>query len=87
MQRLVGDGRALAEAQALARELAAFPQGAMRGDRISAKTQWGLSLQEAADNERRLGLEAIESGESRSGAKRFSAGEGRHGGTSLERRD
>ena len=79
VQRLVADGRALAEAQALARKLVEFPQGAMRGDRMSAKTQWGRSLDEAAREERRLGLDVLQSGESTSGAARFSAGAGRHG--------
>jgi enoyl-CoA hydratase len=79
VQRLVADGQALAEAQALARKLVEFPQGAMRGDRMSAKTQWGRSLDEAAREERRLGLDVLQSGESTSGAARFSAGAGRHG--------
>ena len=79
VQRLVDDGRALAEAQALARSLARFPQRAMRGDRISARTQWGRSLEDAAREERRGGLEALASGESQLGAQRFSQGAGRHG--------
>jgi enoyl-CoA hydratase len=79
VQRLVDDGRALAEAQTLASTLSEFPQGAMRGDRMSAKTQWGMSLEDAAVNERRIGVRVIESGESRSGAKKFSEGAGRHG--------
>lgn len=79
VERLVEDGAALGEAKALARQLAAFPQGAMRGDRMSAKTQWGKSLEDAANEERRLGLGVIESGESQSGARKFSEGAGRHG--------
>ena len=79
VQRLVEDGGALAAAQALARELVDLPQGAMRGDRMSTRTQWGKSLEEAARYERRLGLDVLESGESKSGADRFRAGAGRHG--------
>lgn len=79
VQRLVDDGQARVEAQALARNLAEFPQRAMRGDRISAKTQWGRSLDDAAREERRIGFDAITSGESRSGAQRFTEGAGRHG--------
>src|SRR5467141_971339 len=47
VERLVEPGRALAEAQALARQLAQFPQGAMRADRSSLLHQWSLSLEEA----------------------------------------
>lgn len=79
VQRLVDDGHALDAAHALARQLVEFPQGAMRGDRMSAKTQWGISLEDAVENERRIGVRVIESGESQSGARKFSAGEGRHG--------
>lgn len=79
VQRLVDDGQALEEARSVARKLAELPQGAMRGDRMSAKTQWGLGLEEAALAERRIGLGVIESGESLSGARRFGGGAGRHG--------
>ena len=79
VQRVVDDGHALDAAHALARQLADFPQGAMRGDRMSAKTQWGMSLEDALENERRTGVRVIESGESQAGARKFSAGEGRHG--------
>lgn len=81
VERLVDNGGALAEAQELARRLAAFPQGALRADRMRAKSQWSLSLEEAGDAERRGGLEVIVSGESQAGAKRFTEGQGRHGKT------
>jgi len=81
VERLVDTGGALAEAQELARRLAAFPQGALRADRMSAKSQWSLSLEEAGDAERRDGAVVIASGESQAGAKRFSQGQGRHGKT------
>ncbi len=77
--RLVDPGRALSEAIELARQLARFPQRCLRNDRLSAYQQWGLDMQEALENEARLGIEVIASGETAAGAARFAAGEGRHG--------
>ena len=77
--RVVEPGRALDEARALARELAAFPQGALRADRRSVHEQWGLPLADALAAEFRGGLEPVRSGETAAGAARFARGEGRHG--------
>ena len=77
--RLAEPGEALAVATELARQLAAFPQRCLRGDRRSALAQWGLDEREALVEETRLGLEVIRSGETRTGASRFTAGAGRHG--------
>jgi enoyl-CoA hydratase len=77
--RLVEPGRALDEARKLAREIAAFPSGALRVDRRSALNQWSLSLEEAADAEHRGGVDVLASGEAQQGAQRFSGGAGRHG--------
>jgi enoyl-CoA hydratase len=71
-----GDSRAAAEA--LARELARFPQLCMRHDRLSAYEQHDLPLQEALGNELRHGLVALEH-EALGGAARFAAGAGRGG--------
>jgi enoyl-CoA hydratase len=79
VNRLCEDGAALEVARQLAHELARFPQAAMRGDRLSALEQWGMGEDEAAANELRHGLRAIESGETERGAGAFSAGGGRHG--------
>lgn len=79
VERVVEPGTALAEAQALAAEIAAYPQGAMRGDRKSVLDQWSLSLHEAMLAEYREGSAAIRSGEAAEGARRFAEGEGRHG--------
>jgi enoyl-CoA hydratase len=79
VNRLVDSGRALDEAVGLARELATFPQTALRNDRLSAIEQWGLPFDEAMRVELRRGLEAIASGEALSGAERFAGGGGRHG--------
>jgi enoyl-CoA hydratase len=77
--RLVEPGTALREAVALARQLAAFPQGCLRSDRLSSYRQWALPLDDALREETRLGLEVIRSGETAAGAQRFAAGAGRHG--------
>jgi enoyl-CoA hydratase/carnithine racemase len=79
VERLVEPGQALAQAQMLARELAALPQAAMRGDRRSVLDQWSLGLEEAMRTEYRAGIEVITSGEAREGARRFVEGSGRHG--------
>ncbi len=77
--RVVADGEALSAAQALAREISAFPQLCMRNDRASSYDQWSMDLQGAILNEFNLGLEVIRSGETVAGATRFAEGEGRHG--------
>ena len=77
--RLVEPGSARAEAVALARQLAAFPQRCLRSDRLSSYAQWTLSLDDALAEETRLGLDVIRSGETAAGAQRFAAGAGRHG--------
>lgn len=82
VERLVEPGTALDEAQKLAREIAAFPQVALRADRRSVLNQWSLSLEEAMRAEYGGGIDAISSGEAHEGAKRFAEGKGRHGGRS-----
>ena len=77
--RVVPRGRARAEAEALAREIARFPQICMRADRRSAYEQWDLPYDAALANEYRLGMQAIASGETRAGATRFASGRGRGG--------
>jgi enoyl-CoA hydratase len=77
--RLVEPGEALAGAQQLARELAAFPQLCMREDRLSSYEQWSMPLGEAITNEYRHGQAVVASGETLEGATRFREGAGRHG--------
>ncbi|HEY8120686.1 MAG TPA: crotonase/enoyl-CoA hydratase family protein [Myxococcota bacterium] len=77
--RVVADGGARAAAEALAAEIAAFPQACMRADRRSALEQWSLPEAAALASEYRHGLAVIESGETQRGAARFAAGAGRHG--------
>ncbi len=76
--RVVDDGCALAEAQALARQIAAFPQACMRADRASVLAQWDWPLAEALQREGAGGHAALQA-EGLAGATRFAAGAGRHG--------
>ena len=75
----VDDGQALAAAQALARQIAAFPQACMRADRASAYAQWELPLAEALRREGAGGYPIV-AAEGVAGAARFASGAGRHGG-------
>jgi enoyl-CoA hydratase len=77
--RVVPPGQALTAAVELATQIASFPPGCMRQDRLSSYDQWGLGLGEAMARELRGGAEIIFGGETREGASRFAAGEGRHG--------
>jgi enoyl-CoA hydratase len=77
--RVVPRGRARAEAEALAAEIARFPQACMRNDRASAYEQWGLAEDAAMKRELSHGMQTLASGETLEGAARFSGGAGRHG--------
>jgi enoyl-CoA hydratase len=79
VNRIVPKGEAWAAAEALAAEIARFPQAALRGDRLSAYEQWGLPLGAALAREFDLGAEALASGETAAGAAAFAAGKGRSG--------
>ena len=72
--RVVDPGQARPAAEALAGELARFPQRCLLSDRRSAYEQVGLSWEDALKNEFRLGLETIQSGETLEGADRFRQG-------------
>jgi enoyl-CoA hydratase len=78
VHRVVPDGTAREAAEALANEIAAFPQGCLRGDRRSARASVSLPFDEAMANEFREGLAALRT-EAAGGARRFTAGAGRHG--------
>jgi enoyl-CoA hydratase len=77
VNRLVGPGESRAAAEALARELAAFPQTCMREDRLSALEQDGLSEPDAIANELSHGVRSLP--DVAAGLERFRAGAGRHG--------
>lgn len=76
--RIVADGQSRAVAEALAHEMAAYPQTAMRSDRQSALEQDGEPLQIAIRREDELSLEARR-GAASEGAEHFAHGAGRHG--------
>ena len=78
--RVVRDGEARGSAEALAAEIARFPQRCLRADRRSAFESFSLEEREALANELRHGLEVLRSGESQEGAARFAAGAGRRFG-------
>ena len=85
VNRVVPAGHARAEAEALARTLAALPQACLRNDRLSVLEQEGLDRGGGAGRAScRHGLASLEAG-ALDGAARFAAGEGRHGGV-LSRR-
>ncbi len=71
-------GKTRQAAEELARQIAEFPQTAMRSDRRSAYLQVGRTLEDAIKVEKELSL-AAKAAEARSGAARFAAGAGRHG--------
>jgi len=77
VNRVVPKGQALAEARALAHQLAGLPRAAMLADRMSAYLQHDLPLAEALMQELELGSRAL--AEAVQGAARFSSGAGRHG--------
>jgi enoyl-CoA hydratase len=78
VNRVVEDGQALAEAQALAAQIAGFPQACMRADRASAFAQWSLPMEQALQQEGAGGYRVVQE-EGLPGAARFAGGAGRHG--------
>jgi enoyl-CoA hydratase len=77
--RIVDPGSALPAAVELGKQLAAFPQGCLRADRLSVYEQCSMPVAAALDMEVQRGMEVIRSGETREGAARFAEGAGRHG--------
>ncbi|WP_374689768.1 crotonase/enoyl-CoA hydratase family protein [Promineifilum sp.] len=76
--RIAPRGQARAVAEALAHEIAAFPQLCLRADRLSAYGAFDGPLDEALRREFKGGLAALWA-EGLAGAARFAGGEGRHG--------
>jgi len=77
-EQVVPDGESRERAEALARDIARFPQACMRADRRSVYAQEGLPLREAMRYEWENGVPAL-AAEGRAGAARFAAGKGRGG--------
>ena len=77
--RVVPDGHARAEAEAIAAEIARFPQLCMRTDRDSAHRAFDGDLRQALQAEANAGAAPLAEG-ARDGAARFAGGLGRSGG-------
>lgn len=77
-EQVVAEGTARAAAEAMAQEIARFPQGCMRADRRSAYAQWDHNVRGAMEFEWQNGLDALET-EGVQGAGNFAIGKGRHG--------
>jgi enoyl-CoA hydratase len=77
-EHVVPDGTARQFAEAMAHEIARFPQNCLRADRRSVYLQQGLSLREAMQREWRNGAPVL-AAEAAENATRFASGKGRHG--------
>ena len=77
-EHVVADGGSRAFAEAMAHEIARFPQACTRADRRSVYAQQGLSMREAMRKEWYNGIPAFKA-EGAAGAARFASGKGRHG--------
>jgi enoyl-CoA hydratase len=72
--RLVATGESLAAASALAHEIAARPQAALRSDRLSSYEQWSLTLDDALAGEYRRGMDTLATGELFTGLDDYASG-------------
>ena len=77
--RLVPPGQALPAALALAHELAARPQAALRSDRLSSYEQWSLPLTDALPLEYEHGISTLQTGELFGGLEDYASGAWRDG--------
>lgn len=77
-EQVVADGRSREAAEALAQEIARFPQGCVRADRRSVYRQHGLPVADALRTEWENSVDIVET-EGLTGAMRFNSGKGRHG--------
>lgn len=77
-EQVVRDGESRAAAEALAAEIARFPQACVRADRRSVRGQYGLPLRAAMEQEWAGGIASLVA-EGVAGAGRFKSGRGRHG--------
>jgi enoyl-CoA hydratase len=77
-EKVVPNGKSREFAEAMAHEIARFPQECLRADRRSVYTQEGLTLREAMRKEWYNGFPTFVA-EGAEGARRFASGKGRHG--------
>ncbi|AVT33323.1 MULTISPECIES: crotonase/enoyl-CoA hydratase family protein [unclassified Plantactinospora] len=78
VNRLVEPGEARAAAEALAAEIAGFPQTCLRNDRLSVLAAAGRPEEEAMRTELAYGMNSLAT-DATEGVARFTSGEGRHG--------
>jgi enoyl-CoA hydratase len=74
VNRLVAAGQTLSGALALAHEIAAKPQAALRSDRLSSYEQWSLDLEHALAGEYRHGMATLQTGEMFGGLDDYGSG-------------
>lgn len=77
-ERVVPKGQARQAAEAMAHEIARFPQACVRADRRSVRLQQGLSERAALEHEW-VNCTGVFKAEGAAGAARFAKGSGRHG--------
>ena len=77
-EKVVANGQSRQAAEAMAHEIARFPQECVRADRRSVYLQHGLPVRKALQSEWR-NSHAIVDAEGIAGAARFADGKGRHG--------
>ena len=77
--RVVPTGQGLVEAQALALQLAAFPQDCLIADRLSAYQAFDGTIAAGLNAEFKRGRPVVDLGLASSGAARFASGKGRGG--------
>jgi enoyl-CoA hydratase len=77
-ERVVPHGKAREAAEAMAQEIARFPQECMRADRLSAYRAWGKPVREGLESEWATSADMVKA-EGIRGAARFAEGKGRHG--------
>ncbi|RKG66214.1 crotonase/enoyl-CoA hydratase family protein [Corallococcus sp. CA054B] len=78
VNRVVPKGEARAAAEALASQIAFFPQACMNADRASAYAQGDVAFEDAMRQEFGAGVKVLQT-EAIPGATRFAKGAGRHG--------
>ena len=77
-EQVVPDGESRQRAEALAHEIARFPQACMRADRRSVYQQEGLACARRCATSGRTAFPSV-AAEGGAGAARFASGKGRHG--------
>jgi enoyl-CoA hydratase len=77
-EKVVPHGKAREAAEAMAKEIARFPQQCLRADRLSAYRAWGKSVREGLESEWATSAGIVKA-EGTAGATRFAEGKGRHG--------